>query len=116
MSLEQLLEHLNDQPEIIEFDAVQSIIEQHYQYEPASFTNGDVNNEAGTNEGSCKIFAFGALNKLTKEQTLACFGHYYREHVLANPEGNDHQNIRQFMEHGWDGVNFGTFPLTPASE
>jgi hypothetical protein len=26
--------------------------------------------------------------------------------VLENPNAYDHQNIRQFMEHGWGGVEF----------
>jgi hypothetical protein len=35
---------------------------------------------------------------------LACFGAYYRNDVLGNPEGSDHGNIRNFMESGWAGV------------
>ncbi|MEG0198898.1 MAG: HopJ type III effector protein, partial [Acinetobacter sp.] len=26
--------------------------------------------------------------------------------VLATPEATDHQNIRQFMLNGWDGIQF----------
>ncbi|MEP1447388.1 MAG: HopJ type III effector protein [Paraglaciecola sp.] len=44
-------------------------------------------NQAGTNEGSCKIFYFSKLQKLTENQTLALFGSYYRDDVLANPKG-----------------------------
>ncbi len=112
MLLDQLLDHLKEQPDIVEFDAVIDIIDQNYQFQPTSFTNGDLTNEQGTNEGSCKIFAFGILHKLNPEQTLACFGHFYRDHVLSNPEGSDHQNIRQFMQHGWDAISFAQFPLT----
>jgi len=43
---------------------------------------------------------------LDAQQTLACFGDYYRVDVLQNPEGVDHQNIRNFMTYGWDGVAF----------
>jgi len=25
---------------------------------------------------------------------------------LKNPEGTDHQNIRNFMKSGWDGITF----------
>jgi hypothetical protein len=46
------------------------------------------------------------LNNLNQEQTLACFGDYYREDVLKNPEGNDHGNIRNFMNTGWNGIKF----------
>jgi len=27
---------------------------------------------------------------------------------LANPDASDHQNIRQFVVHGWQGVSFET--------
>jgi len=37
---------------------------------------------------------------------LALFGDYYRSDVLKNPEGSDHQNIRNFMHKGWAGVTF----------
>jgi hypothetical protein len=33
--------------------------------------------------------------------------------VLKNPDGTDHQNIRNFMKHGWDGVRFEGEPLKP---
>ena len=33
------------------------------------------------------------------------WGQYYRD-VLATPDGTDHQNIRNFMKNGWDGVDF----------
>ncbi|MCV6037542.1 HopJ type III effector protein, partial [Escherichia coli] len=62
--------------------------------------------------GSCKIFAFGLLNTLDKEATVACFGRFYREDVLLHPENNDHQNIRNFMVTGWEGIQFETSALT----
>jgi hypothetical protein len=51
-------------------------------------------------------FSFAKLNGLSKEETLACFGAFYRNDVLQNPEGTDHQNIRNFIEFGWDGIEF----------
>lgn len=63
-------------------------------------------NEAGRNEGSCKISALARLHGLDQSQTLALFGDYYRKDVLENPTGNDHQNIRNFMRDGWDGIVF----------
>ena len=33
------------------------------------------------------------------------WGQYYRD-VLKNPDGDDHQNIRNFMKYGWEGVPF----------
>lgn len=108
MTLDQLLEKLQTQQDL-NFADVIATIEAHYIYTPQSFTNGigesRVQNPAGTNEGSCKVFAFGKLQQLSPEQTLACFGEHYRK-VLATPEGTDHGNIRSFMRHGWAGVEF----------
>jgi len=69
-------------------------------------------NQAGTNEGSCKIFAFAQLNQLNQQQTLNLFGDYYRLDVLNNPDGTGHQNIRNFMQFGWDGIRFNGEALT----
>jgi hypothetical protein len=53
----------------------------------------------------CKIFAFAELQKLSGEATLSCFGAYYREEVLGDLEGTNHQNIRT-SKSGWDGIAF----------
>jgi hypothetical protein len=90
----------------VSFAQTIAIISENYHYEPSAFRNGNTENSAGQNEGSCKIFAFAQLNDLTENQTLACFGDYYRVDVLENPNASDHQNIRQFMEHGWHGIEF----------
>ena len=37
--------------------------------------------------------------------SLQLWGQYYRD-VLATPDKDDHQNIRNFMKYGWDGVDF----------
>ena len=111
-SLSTLLDTLNNAPENVTFDAVQAVIAEHYHYTPATFINGEgddsVRNEADTNEGSCKIFAFAKHQQLSDAQTLACFGHFYRDHVLGNPDGSDHANIRTFMRHGLSQVVFDT--------
>jgi hypothetical protein len=108
--LETLLEQIKNAPEKTEFNDVISIIDEHYRYIPTRFTNGTDNdiviNTAGENEGSCKIFSFARINNLNEEQTLNCFGRYYRDDVLKNPDGTDHQNIRTFISHGWEHVNF----------
>lgn len=39
------------------------------------------------------------------EQQQQLWGQYYRD-VLATPDKDDHQNIRNFMKYGWDGVDF----------
>ncbi|WP_250656217.1 HopJ type III effector protein [Alkalimarinus coralli] len=106
MTEDQLIEQLESAPEIVEFDQVISVIADNYQYQPTRFLNGEVVNEAGSNEGSCKLFSFGLINQLSDEEMLACFGKYYRDDVLKNPEGTDHANIRTFMVSGWDGIKF----------
>ena len=110
MTTEELIELIKTQPDKVEFDQVIGVINDNYEYTPTHFTNGQghdlVNNQSGSNEGSCKIFAFATLHGLNEEEALACFGKYYREDVLNNPEGNDHANIRTFMRHGWSGIQF----------
>jgi hypothetical protein len=100
-----ILQHLKTSPETINFKEVIAYIDEHYAFTPTKFTNGNTVNEAGENNGSCKIFSFAKLNKLSKEETLALFGDFYRTDVLKNPEGNDHQNIRNFQQFGWDGIS-----------
>lgn len=111
MNLDQLLDKLNTEPSTIDFNDVMQVIDTNYNYTPANFINGDVNNLAGTNEGSCKIFSFAQLHKLNESQTLACFGDYYRTDVLLNIDGSDHGNIRNFITTGWNGIHFDSIAL-----
>ena len=112
MNLDAFLAKLGKHPEQIEFSDTMAIIEANYSFAPCKFTNGNTVNEADTNNGSCKIFAFGLLNKLSEQQALACFGSYYRDDVLGNPSGDDHQNIRNFMVSGWSEIEFQAIALT----
>jgi len=102
MLFEQLQKSAGD----IQFKDVIAFIDKHYDFTPTKFTNGNTVNEASQNNGSCKIFSFAQLNGLSKEETLSLFGEFYREDVLKNPEGTDHQNIRNFMQTGWEGIVF----------
>ena len=113
MPMDSLLEKIRSHPDSVTFAEVISAIDQNYRYTPTKFINGEIINEAGSNEGSCKIFAFAHLNGLSVEQTLNCFGDYYRSDVLGNPDGTDHANIRNFMEQGWDDIQYLGTPLTP---
>ena len=106
MNVEQLLEQIKTDPESVEFKEVLLTIDEYYDYEPVKFSNGAVVNEAGENEASCKIFSFCRIHGLDNDQTLACFGKFYRDDVLKNPSGTDHENIRSFMACGWDAVEF----------
>ena len=100
-----MIELVKKAPERINFTAVIEYIDEHYDFIPTEFTNGETINEPNKNNGSCKVFSFAKLNDLSKDETLALFGKYYREDVLKNPEGTDHQNIRNFMKFGWDGIS-----------
>ncbi len=110
-----LLEHLKSRPDAVHFQTVTEVIAENYHYTAVPFVNGDVHNEAGTNEGSCKLFAFGQLHGLSESEMLACFGDFYRQDVVKHPEGEDHQNIRQFMKTGWAGIRYDQCPLTRKS-
>lgn len=101
-----LFEQLENAPQEIQFKDVIAFIDEHYDFTPTRFTNGNTVNEANQNNGSCKVFSFAQLLDLSKQETLNLFGEFYREDVLKNPDGSDHQNIRNFMEFGWDGVSF----------
>nr|WP_315029014.1 HopJ type III effector protein [uncultured Chryseobacterium sp.] len=107
-----LLEQLKHFPETIQFNEVIAYIDEHYTFIPTAFKNGNTMNEAGQNNGSCKIFGFAIYEGLSKEQTLQLFGDFYREDVLKKPNGNDHQNIRNFIEFGWEGITFEGDPVT----
>ena len=107
-----LLQAVNDDPETITFPQVIAYIDARYDFTPTRFTNGTTVNEAGQTNGSCKVVYFAKLNRLTVEQTLALFGDYYRIDVLGNPKGTDHQNIRNFIVSGWEGIRFDGEALT----
>ncbi|MCJ8311522.1 MAG: HopJ type III effector protein [Saccharospirillaceae bacterium] len=112
MTLNNFLSLLNSDLNKVQFTQSIQTIEANYNYSPTAFKNGDTQNESATNEGSCKIFAFAQLNNLTQEQTLHCFGDYYRIDVLQNLEGTDHANIRNFIQSGWNGIKFDAVALT----
>lgn len=114
MSLAQFLEKITNN-QSISFDETMTIINSNYDYQPSKFSNGlgehKIINNAGSNEGSCKIFAFAQLHQLNQQQTLNLFGDYYHQDVLQDPNGTGHQNIRNFMRDGWEGIEFSSQPL-----
>jgi len=112
MTIDALLEILASSPETIIFSDVMTTIEHHFNFQETAFTNGQQHNAAGENSGSCKVFSFAKLYQLNESQTLALFGEYYRDDVLLNPGADDHQNIRQFMQHGFQGITFEKEALT----
>ncbi|WP_295471434.1 HopJ type III effector protein [uncultured Pseudomonas sp.] len=88
-----------------------AFIAEGYDYQPQAFRNGEVENAAGQNEGSCKTLGLALLEGLSDEEALLAFGEHYRS-VQATPEGSDHANIRALIAHGLAGVKFATQPLT----
>lgn len=106
MTIPAFLNKLRTEPQQVAFADTIAVIEAHYDFTPTRFTNGEVVNEAGTNSGSCKLFSFAKLHNLDKQETLDCFGAYYREDVLQHPGATDHANIRNFMRTGWEGIQF----------
>ena len=112
--LEHFFIQLSTEPDTISFEQSINLIDSLYQFTPTAFQNGDLHNPAGENNGSCKILAFGLLHQLSAPQTLFLFGDYYRA-VLDNPKGTDHQNIRNFIRTGWDGVSFAANALSAKS-
>lgn len=111
LTVKQQLTDLLKYPEQIAFDQVMALVNQCYQFTPTRFRNGNVDNAAGENNGSCKVFSLAQLHDLSADDTLALFGEHYRS-VLASPRGDDHQNIRNFQAQGWAGISFSGDPLT----
>ncbi|KZY68179.1 type III effector [Oleiphilus sp. HI0071] len=111
MTEQDLLEQLNTNPSDIEFNDVMSVIEQNYIFQPVEFSVGQQTNQCGENLGSCKALAFAKLHGVSAELTPYLFGQYYRRDVLEHPDENDHQNIRNFLKHGWKSVKFDAEPL-----
>lgn len=111
MTLNDFLATLKSNPKQIDFSETMAVIDHYYKFTPTAFTNGTLENTADQNLGSCKLFAFAVDQNLSKEETLACFGAHYFENVLINPNGTGHQNIRNFIKTGFEGLHFETFPL-----
>lgn len=106
MTITSFLQKLKQTPNTLTFPEIIALIEENYDFTPTAFKNGTQYNAVGENSGSCKLFTFAQLQNLTQAETLACFGAYYFEEVLGDPEGTNHQNIRNFIKTGWDGIQF----------
>ncbi len=113
MTLEAFRDKLTNNPTGIEFTETMEVIDALYNFTPTEFKNGNTVNLENQNNGSCKLFAFAKIQKFTKEETLMCFGKFYTQDVLKNPEGDDHQNIRNFINFGWNGIEFKGEALSP---
>ena len=112
MNIESFKNKLKESPKQIDFSETMNVVDENYNFIPTAFKNGTLENAEGQNSGSCKLFAFAKAEELTKEDTLACFGQYYFDDVLKDPNGSGHQNIRNFMNTGFEGLTFNGEPLT----
>lgn len=112
MNIKSFKNKLKENPRQIDFSETMSTIDENYDFTPTAFRNGVLENTEGQNSGSCKLFAFAKSQELTNEETLACFGQYYFDDVLNDPNGTGHQNIRNFMKTGFEGLSFENNPLT----
>ncbi len=113
MTQEEYLEALRSGAKM-NFNDLIKLINENYNYTPASFINGDLQNTATENQGSAKLFCFGVIHQLTKLEVLHCFGEHYQG-VLNDPEGDSHQNIRNFIIYGWEGLKFDSPVLVETS-
>ena len=73
MQINTLITKLTDTPEAVTFEETMECINSNYRFTSTDFDNGPLHNDKGSNEGSCKIFAFAKLHNLTDPQPLACF-------------------------------------------
>jgi len=125
MTIEEFKTKLRESPKSINFSETMEVIESNYEFTPTSFVNGDLENKAGENSGSCKLFSFAKIQGLSLDETLACFvqglsqaetlacfGAIYFEEVLGDPAGTGHQNIRNFMKSGFEGLTMNGEALT----
>lgn len=100
IALKNLLEQAD-----LRFADVLTFIDSQYSHSPSAFRNGSQVNAATENQGSAKIFRYALQEELSADDTLKLFVEHFQS-VLDNPSGTDHQNIRQFMQHGWSGISF----------
>jgi|TARA_B110000196_G_C20673095_1_gene442845 hypothetical protein len=111
MTIPEFKIKLKTTPTAITFKETMQVIEDLYNFNPTVFTNGDTINNAGKNNGSCKLFVFAMHQEFTKEETLLCFGEHYQT-VLEDKNGSSHQNIRNFIQTGFKGLSFENEALT----
>lgn len=108
--VKQLLEDIKSGK--VNFAGVLAFIDGRYAHTPTAFKNGDHLNAATENQGSARVLYFAKLNQLSKDETLQLFAEHF-QNVLEHPGADNHQNIRQFMQHGWEAVEFEGVVLRP---
>jgi len=56
------------------FSDFTNLIDQEYAFENVAFENNGLVNSKDENQGSAKVFCFGFMHSLTKEEAIRCFG------------------------------------------
>jgi hypothetical protein len=110
MTLNDLLAAVYADSQTLEFTDVLAAIDAEFEFTPSAFVNGELQNGEHENQGSCKVLCFAHKAGLSEGHALRLFAEHYRD-VKADPNGSSHQNIRQFMKHGWHKVSFEKKPL-----
>ena len=87
----------------VKFDETITLIDAEFSYFEVPFSIGSVNNAINENIKSSKCFSFAKIAGLDKDATLRLFGEVYRD---LSPSGDDHANIREFMNVGIEGISF----------
>lgn len=96
------------------FSTTLEFVEQWFEFNPTAFHNGNVQNSAEQNQGSCKVLALAEYLNLDNQQTLLCFGEHFRD-VLATPDVDNHHNLRRLQRDGRTNIQFDQFPLIAKS-
>ena len=84
MSIPEFKTKLKTTPTAITFKETMQVIEDHYNFNPTAFTNGDTINNVGENYPT----------------------------VLEDKNSTSHQNIRNFMQTDFKGLSFENEALT----
>ena len=63
-----IIEQLKNTPEELVFSNVITYIDEHYEFTPTKFTNGNTVNEANQNNGSCKVFSFAKITNFLQKR------------------------------------------------
>ena len=94
----------------LRLSAILAVIRMFYLIEPQEFEVGSYHNALGDNLDTLAIIGYAEVHHLTDSETLAMFCEAYTE-VLNSPDGDNHPNIRAFMDVGHKGFRLKFFPL-----
>mgnify|MGYP002715060916 CR=1 FL=1 len=64
------------------FSETLAFVAEHYDYQPSAFRNGDVENAAGQNEGSCKTLGLALLEGLSQGELVRAADAVVKDAIL----------------------------------